>query len=218
MKTAVIHGHRTTAAHAFTALTLGALLLLVLPTAARASCGLLDLASIQQTASTTVFAGTVVREDAGHVFVEIDAWFLGDDPVESAEVVGGRDPNLVTSADWTPQPGERYLVVAERATVQGFVTKLCQQRGVDDSVLKDASALFGAPQLPPFASPASSPAPAAPSSNSTNPGDAAGSANGDTGTGTGGAATGWETLALAVALLAIVAVSGALLVLRSRRG
>lgn len=123
-----------------------------------ASCLQLDLASIPRTDSTAVFAGTVVREQAGHVFMHVDAWFLGADPVEGAEVVGGKgsnDPGVITSVDWTPQAGESYLIVAERAAQQGFTTKPCQQIAVDAAVLRQASSVFGAPLQPPFAQPGS---------------------------------------------------------------
>lgn len=145
------------------------------PARVLASCLQLDLASIPRTDSTTVFAGTVLREQAGHVFMRVDAWFLGADPVEAAEVVGGRgsnDPGVITSVDWTPQAGESYLIVAERAAQRGFATQPCQQISVDPAVLQQATTVFGAPLQPPFAQPGS---PAAPP-----PTDAPGaSANGD---------------------------------------
>ena len=84
------------------------------------------------------------------MFVRVDLWFLGPDPVESAEVIGGRDPAVSTSADWTPRIGERYLVVADRATGERFVTKLCQQVAVDQAVLQEAASVFGPPREPPI--------------------------------------------------------------------
>lgn len=128
------------------------------PARVLASCQQLDLASLPRTDSTAVFAGTVLREQAGHVFMRVDTWFLGADPVEAAEVVGGRgsnDPGVITSVDWTPQPGESYLVVAERAAQLGFATKPCQQIAVDPAVLQQASSVFGAALQPPFAQPGS---------------------------------------------------------------
>lgn len=141
------------------------------PARVLASCAQLDLASIPRTDSTAVFAGTVLREQAGHVFMRVDAWFFGADPVEAAEVVGGKgsnDPGVITSVDWTPQAGESYLIVAERAAQQGFATKPCQQIAVDPAVLQQASSVFGAPLQPPFAqpgSPAASPPTVAPSAS-----------------------------------------------------
>lgn len=132
------------------------------PAHAVASCLQLDLASIPRTDSTAVFAGTVLREQAGHVFMRVDAWFLGAQPMESAEVVGGKgsnDPGVITSVDWTPQVGESYLIVAERAAEKGFATKPCQQVAVDAAVLQQASSVFGTPLLPPFAQPDASATP-----------------------------------------------------------
>lgn len=129
------------------------------PAQVLASCLPLDLASIPRTDSTAVFAGTVLREQAGHVFMRVDAWFLGAQPVESAEVVGGKgsnDPGVITSVDWTPQVGESYLIVAERAGEQGFTTQPCQQIPVDAGVLQQASSVFGTPLRPPFIQPGSS--------------------------------------------------------------
>ena len=126
------------------------------PARVLASCPQLDLASIPRTDSTAVFAGTVLREQAGHVFMRVDAWFLGADPVEAAEVVGGKgsnDPGVFTSVDWTPQAGESYLIVAERAAQEGFATQPCQQIVVDPAILQEASSVFGAPLPPPFAQP-----------------------------------------------------------------
>ena len=123
---------------------------LVAPGRVLASCAPLDLSSIPRTSSTAVFVGTVVGEQAGHVFMRVELWFLGPDPVDSAEVVGGRDPAVITSADWTPRIGERYLVVADRAAGEGFITKLCQQVAVDQAVLQEAASVFGAPREPPL--------------------------------------------------------------------
>lgn len=123
-----------------------------------ASCLPLDLSSIPRTDQTAVFAGTVTAVQSGHVFMNVEAWFFGQDPVGSAEVIGGNasnEPGVVTSADWSPQPGERWLVVAEQATAQGFRTQPCQQVAVDDGVLERATTIFGAAQGPPFATPGS---------------------------------------------------------------
>lgn len=180
------------------------------PARVLASCLQLDLASIPRTDSTAVFAGTVMREEAGHVFMRVDAWFLGADPVEAAEVVGGKgsnDPGVVTSVDWTPQTGESYLIVAERAAQEGVATQPCQQILIDPAVLQQASSVFGAPVQPPFAQPGS---PAAPSSTAA-PGA---SANGDpTATGAtidGGEATSGLSPLAVVAVLVILAAAGLL--------
>ena len=169
-----------------------------------ASCLPLDLASIPRTDSTAIFAGTVLREQAGHVFMRVDAWFLGAQPVESAEVVGGKgsnDPGVITSVDWTPQVGESYLIVAERAAEQGFATKPCQQVAVDAAVMHQASSVFGAPLQPPFAQPGSSATPSASA--------APGAPNGDpaaTGTTQDSEASWLQPLAAVAVLIGLVAV------------
>ena len=184
------------------------------PAHAFASCLQLDLASITRTDTTAVFAGTVVREQAGHVFMRVDAWFLGAQPVASAEVVGGKasnDPGVITSVDWTPQAGERYLVVAERAAEQAFSTRPCQQVAVDPAVLQQASSVFGAPLQPPFAQPGGSVSPSGP---------AVGAPNGDpeaTGSTQGSEASWLQPLAVGAALIAVAAVGLLGRALRRRR-
>jgi hypothetical protein len=126
-----------------------------------ASCMALDLSAIQRTDATSVFAGMVTRTEAGHVWVQVEQWFLGKEPVESAEVIGGSQPNMITSADWLPSPGERYLVVAERAAPTGFVTRPCLQAPATVAILQVAGASFGVPREPPFATAAPSPSPQA---------------------------------------------------------
>ena len=139
--------------------------LAVAPAPVQASCVPLDLATLPRTAETAVFAGTVTRVLADHVFMRIEAWFVGADPIEDAEIIGGRgsnDPDVVTSVDWIPAAGERYLVVAERQAPNGFVTKACQQMSVEAGVIEGATAVLGAPLSPPFGpsgSPAASPSP-----------------------------------------------------------
>lgn len=205
--------------------TLSALLVLaigiVAPGRVLASCAPLDLSSIPRTNSTAVFVGTVVGEQAGHVFMRVDLWFLGPDPVDSAEVVGGRDPAVITSADWTPRIGERYLVVADRAAEEGFVTKLCQQVAVDQSVLQEAASVFGAPREPPFGEAGTPQASSSPvsSSPSGQPGASAsrvptapeGSSE------DGRAAPGLQTLAIAAAAVVLSTVSVVVWAIRRRR-
>jgi hypothetical protein len=127
-----------------------------------ASCLPLDLAAIQRTETTSVFSGTITRTEAGHVWVQVEHWFLGRDPVDSAEVIGGSQPNVITSVDWMPSPGQKYLVVAERAAPRGFVTSPCQQAPADDVILQQADTVFGVPREGPFATATASLGPQAP--------------------------------------------------------
>lgn len=170
-----------------------------LPSPVLASCLSLDPATIPRTEETAIFAGTVTVVQADHVFMKVEAWFVGADPVEDAEIIGGRDPNVITSVDWMPAPGERYLVVAERAEPNGFVTKPCQQSTVDASVIEAATAVLGAPLAPPFDAPGSPAPSASPTSGSPTSGAT------DT--------TPWAALVALVALSALVV----FLALRRRR-
>lgn len=151
---------------------IGTLLLLAALTAAPAevlaSCQPLDFATVPRTPETAVFAGTVTGLKEDHVFMRVEAWFVGDNPVDAAEIVGGRgssDPGVITSVDWTPAVGEQYVVVAERQAPNGFLTKPCQQVRAVREVVDRASAILGSPQPPPFDTPA--PAAATPSLEGT---------------------------------------------------
>ena len=100
--------------------------------------------------------------------MRIEAWFVCANPVDAAEIVGGRgssDPGVITSVDWTPAVGEQYLVVAERQAPNGFVTKACQQVRAVPEVVDRATAILGSPQPPPFVTP--SPAAVTPSPQGT---------------------------------------------------
>ena len=140
---------------------IGTLLLVAALTAAPArvlaSCQPLDFATVPRSPETAVFAGTVTGLQADHVFMRIEAWFVGANPVDAAEIVGGRgssEPGVITSVDWTPAVGEQYVVVAERQAPNGFVTKPCQQVRAVPEVVDRATAILGSPQPPPFDTPA----------------------------------------------------------------
>jgi hypothetical protein len=138
-----------------------------------ASCLALEPASIVRGEATSVFAGTVTRVQQGHVWMRVEAWFLGANPVDEAEIIGGSEPGMITSADWMPSPGEDYLVVADRAAPHGFVTKLCQQTPLNVALLQRTEATFGPAQQPPFGAQSPSPAPSDAPGTTGNIGDTA---------------------------------------------
>ena len=86
-------------------MTLASALPLSLPTAA--SCLPLQLPPADA-ADTIVVLGTVRSIDGIRTELDVDAWFLGPEPTGTVAVAGGRDPELITSADWLPAVGEEY--------------------------------------------------------------------------------------------------------------
>jgi hypothetical protein len=71
-------------------------------------------------------------------------------------VLGGLgQPGAITSADWMPTIGERYLAVATARPDGSIVTAACQQVSADAAALATARRVFGRPiQLPAAPEPA----------------------------------------------------------------
>ncbi len=102
-----------------------------------------------------VFIGTVVDVDVdeGSTLLDVEAWYLGDDPTESAVVAGGLmypGGERETSGDWTPEQGERYAMVAERSANGTLETDVCVQQLVNGRTLSRLSEAYGDPSIPPF--------------------------------------------------------------------
>jgi hypothetical protein len=115
------------------------------------------------TPRAVVFVGTVSRVDALDTHLVVGAWYLGDGPTDLVTLTGGREIGTITSADWRPQAGEQFVVVAERAADGSLTTGTCQQSAASPSLLNALLDRYGEPQLPPFPV-VPGPSPAAPSS------------------------------------------------------
>ncbi len=130
-----------------------AALLLASPSPVQASCRELDLAAIPRTGGLVVLSGTVVAAQPGRTDLAVEAWFAGAVPRRAVTVLGGLvQPGAITSADWRPMVGERYLVVATAQPDGSIVTAPCQQVPVDPVVLATARRVFGEPLQPPAGS------------------------------------------------------------------
>lgn len=117
-----------------------------------------------------VFIGTVVNVDGERTRVEVEAWYLGDEPTDSAVVLGGRmypSGEYETSADWERRLGERYAVVAQRSPSSTLTTEVCHQEMVTERTLSRLSEIYGDPSIPPFV-----PGPTAQPSTSIHPTEA----------------------------------------------
>ena len=114
-----------------------------------ASCRSLDLVTIPRTPDLVVLSGTVAAAVPGRTSIVVDSWFTGPVPELTVTVLGGLvQPGSVTSADWTPAVGERYLVVATARPDGSIVTKPCNQVLVDPGILAFAERVFGSPRHP----------------------------------------------------------------------
>lgn len=126
---------------------------------AAASCVPLDmLLPDAATPGAIVFVGTVTATDPTRTQLLVDGWYFGDGPTDLVVVEGGRQPGTITSVDWVPAPGERFVVLAERTEEGALITGTCEQSAVLEPLLGVLQTRYGDPQLPPFGpSPSGSP-------------------------------------------------------------
>lgn len=110
---------------------------------------------------TVVVVGTVRGIEGSRTELDVDAWFLGEGPTDTVVVVGGRDPGVITSVDWTPAAGEQYVVVAAPTISRELETEPCQQQRATPELLSTLLATYGDPWSPPLASPMPSQSPTA---------------------------------------------------------
>jgi hypothetical protein len=143
--------HRRTRRPAAFAITLALASASIISLPAEASCiALADLLPEPTAAGPIVFSGTVLEADELNTELAVDAWYIGASPVERLIVVGGRDPGAITSVEWTPAPGVRYVVVAEPGPSGTWVTGTCLQSEPYPELLVALEGRYGDPQLPPF--------------------------------------------------------------------
>lgn len=177
-----------------------------------ASCQALQVPGAD-TPDTAVFVGTVRALDPIRTELVVDGWFLGTGPSDVVVVLGGRDPNVITSADWMPSVGQQYVVGAARTPEGSLVTDLCQQGLLTPELLAVLQATYGDPQLPPFPIPSPSPS-AWPSAS---PVVAISPSPGATGPPPGGPGEQGPSLALPALGLLVLFVGAAIALARRRR-
>jgi hypothetical protein len=126
--------------------------LFVGPPAAASCIPLAELLPDASSESSAVFIGTVFATGDVETDMAVDAWYLGAQPSSEITVVGGRDPQAITSVEWDPAPGARYVVVAEPLADGLWMTGTCQQSEPYPGLLEALEARYGQPQraaLPP---------------------------------------------------------------------
>jgi hypothetical protein len=139
-------------------------------TPAMASCIALDeRLPDPATPGAVVVLATVAGVEGITTQLQVDEWYLGAKPADVVVVAGGRDPALITSADWVPTPGERYVVVATEAADGSLSTAVCEQQWPTPELLAALMARYGEPILPPFPASPGSPSPGAAGSPAASP-------------------------------------------------
>lgn len=110
-----------------------------------ASCtSLVDLLPDPTTPGAVLFIGTVVAADELTTDLIVDTRYVGDLPDTGIRVLGGRDPDAVTSVEWTPQLGDRFVVAA--VDVDGMlVTGTCMQSMPFPDLLDALAERYGEP-------------------------------------------------------------------------
>ena len=79
---------------------------------------------------------------------EVSDWFMGSDRTSTVVIVGGRDPEVISSADWAPAVGDEYAIVATQTVEGALKTDLCQQRLVTPELLTTLRDTYDDPQSP----------------------------------------------------------------------
>lgn len=134
-----------------------------------ASCiWLADMLPEPSTPGVVVFVGTVVSSDELTTDLTVESWYLGE-PRAAVQVVGGREPDVITSVDWTPSVGESYVVVAQ-VVDEVLVTGTCMQSMPDPGLLDELAAVYGEPELPSAGVGSPSPSPVVTSGETPLPG------------------------------------------------
>ena len=123
-----------------------ALPLAFVATPVAASCiPLADLLPEPSTPDAVVFVGTVVSSGELTTDLTGESWYFGE-PRALVQVVGGREPDAITSVDWTPSVGERYVVVAQ-VVDDILVTGTCMQSMPYPELLDQLASLYGEPEV-----------------------------------------------------------------------
>jgi hypothetical protein len=136
-----------------------------------ASCiPLPDMLPEPLTPGAVVFVGTVVSSDELTTDLTVERWYLGEARAV-VQVVGGREPDAITSVEWTPSIGDRYVVVAQ-VVDETLVTGTCMQSMPYPELLDELAFTYGEPEVPPAGvdGPPPSPSPVVTSNESPLPG------------------------------------------------
>ena len=106
-------------------------------------------------ADTVVVEGAIVAVEPTRVIADVARWW-GAEPRQRVSIDRPpADPTVITSVDWNPQPGERWVIIAKRDSDR-LVTGVCEQMATDPLVLGEVASSLGEGVVPqPDAEPAS---------------------------------------------------------------
>lgn len=128
---------------------------------ALASCVPPAMITFKDDPNTVVVGGTILRVTPAIVTVAVELWW-GVGPLEQVEIKRPpTDPTVITSTDWNPQPGEGWIIIAER-DVDAFSTGVCQQLPDDQRSITEVVNSLGDPLKPALSS---DPVPTAPANS-----------------------------------------------------
>ena len=120
---------------------------LAAPGASLASCVPIEMQTSAQEPGVVVMAGTITQVTDRQVVLAIQRWW-GDGPQQSAAVERpATDPTVISSTDWSPQPGESWIVVARRAT-DVLTTNVCEQMPATGETIANVQGTLGEGTVP----------------------------------------------------------------------
>lgn len=126
---------------------LGVLCIAATPATSFASCIQPQFHAFAGAADTVVLEGAIVAVEPTRVIVDAARWW-GNEPRQRIAIDRTpADPTVITSVDWNPQPGERWVIVAKRDG-NALATGVCQQMPTDQSVLTEVQSSLGEGVVP----------------------------------------------------------------------
>ncbi len=115
---------------------------LAAPGTSLASCVPVDMQISAHDPGVVVMAGTVTQVTDSQVVLAIQRWW-GDNVQQSAAVERPpTDPTVISSTDWVPQPGESWIVVAQRGT-DVLTTSVCEQTPATGETIANVQRALG---------------------------------------------------------------------------
>ena len=108
------------------AMLLTAAAALAAPAVALASCVLPNYGAHMADANNVVVAGTILQVAPQQVSVAVQRWWGAGAAPSVVIQRQPTDPNVITSVDWNPRPGEAYIILA-RHEAGGLSTDVCGQ-------------------------------------------------------------------------------------------
>jgi hypothetical protein len=120
---------------------------LAAPARTLASCVLPNYPAFLAEPNAAIIGGRILKVTPQSVTVSAERWW---GPGATPVVVIARpptDPNVISSVDWNPQPGEPWIILAHLQGV-GMKTEVCGQWGATAEALGEVAAAAGPGVVP----------------------------------------------------------------------